>query len=174
MQFEELDINWENYLEKLDLIYEFYIENIHNKLYFLDKPVICREKPEFDGKVECFWHIITEDLKHEKKSRISMHNKENNKTLQERIPDIERCKRINLIPFILNNYDNSKIKCWEKIENTRRGSQNRIYLWLQECSYIVILGDNKTNFQLITAYYINYKHTEQKLIKESKIYNDPR
>ena len=159
--FKEFDINWNNYGEKLTELYTFYINNIHNKLYFMNKIVICREKPEFDGKVECFWYIITEGLQHNKKN-------------SERIPDIERCKRIALIPIMLENYNDLRIKCWEKLEHTTKGKQNRIYIWLPEYKYIVILGKNKNNFQLITAYYTNYEHTERKLKKESSMYEDPR
>lgn len=73
----------------------------------------------------------------------------------------------------MKNYTDDQIKCWKRDYHTKRGTQERIFLWLQEESYIVILGENnkRNTIELITAY---FTENINKFEKECKKYPDPR
>lgn len=155
---ELLDIDWSSYAERIDFLYQIYLDELYNKkLTILNKPITCRRNPLDDDKHECFWHLITEGDK-------------------ERTPDFERIRRFRWCAYILNNYQNAQICCWEKDCKTHKGSQKRLFLWLEEEKYLIVLGENraKTSFELITAYYVTHAGTLRSITKDRKSCIDPR
>ena len=164
---ELLEIEWDTYANKINSIYDIYLDEIYGKLTLFSQPVYCRIKPVYDNKHECFWHLMTQDF--EKK-------KNNN----ERFPDLHRCRRIKWIPYIINNNRDSDIVCWIKPHRRKTGKksvcEDRVYLWAKNANFVVILGkQNKpTGYQLITSYCTNDPVTINKFEKQSKEYPDPR
>lgn len=100
----------------------------------------------------------------------------NKKSDKERTPDIERIKRFRWCSYVLNNYKNSEIFCWEKICKTPKGSQRRVFFWIEKEKYLVILGENRaqTSLELITAYYVTLSGTLRGIARDKKICTDPR
>lgn len=132
---ELLEIEWDNYADKINNIYDIYLNEIYGKLSFFGKPVHCRIIPIYDNKHECFWHLMTQDF-------------EKRKTNGERFPDLNRCRRIHWIAKIITNYQSSDIVCWVK-QHRRKVSrkslvEDRIYLWAK--SIILLLSwESKRN-----------------------------
>lgn len=155
---ELIDVSWSNYKEKLDDLYRIYISKIYNPdILINNKKITCRRDPLDEGKHECFWHLIT-----------------NGK--DARTPDIERCKRLEWCPYILKNYTNKEITCYEKNHKTGKGKQKRIFFWLPSEQYIIIIGEsrNKRSYELVTAYFVNEQYYIRKFNEESKKSQDPR
>lgn len=155
---ELLDIDWSNYANELDSLYQIYLDELYNKqITILDKSITCRRNPLDGDKHECFWHLITEGDK-------------------GRTPDIERVKRFRWCPYILNNYKKPEICCWEKICKTSKGKQRRVFFWIENEKYLIVLGENraKTSFELITAYYVTLGGTLKSIARDRKICIDPR
>ena len=109
------------------------------------------------GKEKGFEHVVTNDF-------------EKN---QKRYPDFQRSERIRWIKAFIENYNCRQdwncnddmcdgIKVWEK----RQGKHIRIKFLFEEESFIVIIERTKNWYFLVTAYYIDYEHTMDKLIEE--------
>lgn len=164
---ELLEIEWDNYADKIDIIYDIYLNEICGKLSIFGLPVHCRIEPQYDGKHECFWHLMTQDF-------------EKRKYNGERFPDLHRCRRIKWIPYIIKNYLSPDIICWIKPHRRKLGKktvcEDRIYLWNKENGFVVILGKQKhpKGYQLITSYCTNDPMTVNKFEKQSSEYPDPR
>ena len=155
---ELLDIDINNYSNEIDNLYQIYTEELYNPVItILDKTITCRRNPLDDDKHECFWHLITEGN-------------------PDRTPDFERIRRLHWCAFILNNYTNPEISCWEKLCKTSKGSQIRVFFWLENEKYLIVLGENrkKTSFELITAYYVTNPGTLRSVARDCKICKDPR
>lgn len=162
-----LDVTWVNYSKKLDHVYKIYIDDIYQKLSFFGKSVYCREDPEYDGKHECFWHLMTQDY-------------EKRKSNNDRFPDVHRCNRVNWISFMLKNYSHVELKCWVKPHRKKKGKktykENRYYLWSEDNNFVIVLGEQKnpSGFQLITSYCTDKPETIKRFKEEISVYIDPR
>jgi len=132
----ELDGSWEDVLNRLYSVF---------KRDFIDSHILCGaskiiyDKRKIDTcKEEAFWHLIT---KHDRN--------------MGRIPDYERARRLPWVKPIIQDYRNADIKVWDY-----PGKKNRIriYLWLENYDYAVILEKNKGKrkhlLTLITAFYV--------------------
>ena len=156
-KFIEIDIN--NYVNEIDTLYKIYLNELYDaNIIVLDKNITYRRDPLDDGKHECFWHLVTEGKK------------------DNRVPDFERIRRIHWGSYILKNYEDTEIVCWEKIHKGNKGAQRRIFFWLENESYLIVLGENrkKTSFELITAYYVNHPGTLKSINRDKNSCIDPR
>lgn len=164
---ELLEIEWDNYADRINNIYDIYLNEIYEKLSLFGKPVHCRIIPIYDNKHECFWHLMTQDF-------------EKRKTDGERFPDLQRCRRIHWIAKIITNYQSSDIVCWVKQHRRKIGRkslvEDRIYLWAKKYNFVVILGKQKKpeGYQLITSYCTNDPDTIYRFEKQCCEYPDPR
>ena len=144
---EHFSGDWGNYCD--------YIYDIFHSHFIASKPIYCgrevktRYYPMSDGKTETFWHLTSTG--------------ENN---DDRIPDIRRCERIRWPKSFIENPD--KVKVWR---NKRKKNTN-ICLWLDDCSesYLVVLGERKDYYLLLTAYCVEEEHRKKKLRKEYEAY----
>ena len=84
----------------------------------------------YKGKERAFWHLTSEG------------DVEN-----ERIPSLRRCERIRWIRFILENSEEGFVKKWS---NKRKGREH-ICLALESFEYIVVLGQRKDYYLLLSA-----------------------
>ena len=88
-----------------------------------------------------------------------------------RIPDYERAKRLPWTKPTIENHSNPVIKSWDYGEGNGR---IRIYLWLENYDYVVILernrGRRKHLLILITAFYVEeYKKKDLQRRYEKRI-----
>ncbi|MGYP000003498386 len=153
-----IDIDINKYTEELENLYRIYLDELYiPQIEVLGKPITCRQIPEDAGKHECFWHLITEGD-------------------PERTPDFNRIRRLHWCAYILLHYTDREIVCWEKECTTHKGKQRRIFFWLPNEKYYVILGENraKTSFELITAYCVSYYGTLRCIRRDMSSCPDPR
>ncbi len=115
---------------------------VKSSLVFNNAIVEIRVYPKTDGKEEAFYHITCKDYTRKR----------------DRVPDLRRAERVVWIKPILRNYElcNGCGKCngiyvWkEPYKNT-----SRIYVFLVDERYIIILEPKKTYYLLITAFYVD-------------------
>jgi hypothetical protein len=137
--------------EYLEQIYKRFREDlVFSKARFRNACVGVRRIPEADGKGFGFWHCISEGRKE-----------------KDRIPDLERCKRIGWIRAVIDNADKPEIDCW----TNRRGREKCHLLWYKE-QYLVVLaerggkGEKIRYYLLKTAYCTTNRRRIGKLRKE--------
>ena len=111
---------------------------------FQGRWVRCRRDPIYDGKEAGFWHCTSEGQQED-----------------ERIPDIRRCERIRWLRAVIENHTDDRIDVWH---NELRGDM-RYSLWFNE-EYLIVLGDRRHTWQLITAFTTDQEHRRRKLRKE--------
>lgn len=147
MSFEEHSGIWSTYV---DALYRAFSKDFTLSCpLFRGKEVVPFGEPVFDGKEATFWHIISA-------GRIE----------EDREPDLRRCERIRWVRAVIEHGDAPGMRVWEK-ECRRRGqSERRIYLWLEERDYLVVLIQQRSCFRLLTAFLTTYGHTRRKLRKE--------
>lgn len=143
---------WTTYEEKLYSLFKQ--DFILTKPTFNNKKVTIRKHPTVFEKEQAFFHITSVDTK-------ITHD------LNDREPDLRRCERIHWIrPIIeIQRYMqclNHCLKIW--IEDTK--GKERIHLLNEEEQFIVVLEERIDYVLLITAYYIEHKHTLKKKLKK--------
>ena len=125
--------SWQEYI---DDVYDVVREDILiSNITFKGLPVRLRYSPEYDGKEFGFWHLVSEGKKEE-----------------ERIPDLERCKRIRWIAHMIRNYNHCDISCWSE----RRGPTEEWVIWNECENYVVVLSARRDYWLLKTAYVVTY------------------
>ncbi len=98
---------------------------------------------------EGFWHVVTRD----------------NKNVSQRQPDFRRAERLLWCAAVIRNVRDEAVRRWAFRENSGRC---RLYLWLHEWDYLVILEPQTTTrgkpiYRLITAYHIDNRQERQNL-----------
>ena len=83
-----------------------------------------------------------------------------------RQPDIRRMERIRFPKFVIENNQHNEILIWKN----KRGKDERIVLFNEQESYVVILTNRGKYFLFITAYLVEKVHRKKKLIKEYEAY----
>lgn len=135
-------------------------EIVDSILNFKGKKVITREYPIEDGKVQSFFHIISEQNKNGLKIRLYKN---------------ERVKFIPYISEIIKNYYKCEncIESCSKIKVWSAPYKNKIYrtkLYLEDEDYIIILEERKEYYLLISAYVVDRLDRKEDLLKEYNKY----
>lgn len=172
---ELLNITPDNYVEKLEELYSIYKYRIFlGKLKFMGFDIVCRKEPLYEGKDECFWHLITKD------SDVRGNIKNNNNVVDRNEVDFRRVERLSWCPYLLDHHMDKNLTCWEKSQNSKnKGKHNRVYLWDENNDYVIILAedfkrDGTKKYQLITAFVTDKDITKKKFNKRKKQFKDPR
>jgi len=97
-----------------------------------------------DSKEKAFWHVTSVD------------------TTEGRVPDLRRSERIAWLRPIIENANDTIVKKWYE----KRGGENRLHLWLEECDFLVVLVSKPRIRILVTSFYIDRDHTRRKLKKK--------
>jgi len=143
---EDYNNNWEQYIETIYRIFNQDIKS--NQFKYKGKRISLKKHPCYKGKEKSFWHLTSlGDIE------------------EERMPDIRRCERICWIRYIIDNRSKDFIKERKNIRNNKIN----ICLALESFDYIVILGQRKDYFVLLSAYPIEHSWRRNKFEKE---YND--
>ncbi|MBT4132242.1 MAG: hypothetical protein HN929_03835 [Chloroflexi bacterium] len=145
--FADYSGDWDAYL---DAVYAFFwADFVEDKPIFQGSRLGLKKYPETRGKEATFWHMIQEGAVEE-----------------ERTPDFRRCERIRWPRPIIENSTDAAIKVWR---NTRKGGE-RICLWFEEDSYLVVLADRGKYILPWTAYPVEREHQQRKLQREYEEY----
>lgn len=144
MKLEDYGGNWQKYEDGLFEV--FYKDFIENRPCFRGVVVRLKRGPLYKGKELSFWHCISEG-----------------ETEADRVPALQRCERIRWIKALIEHSDDSAVRVWSR----RKSREKRFYLWLDE-EYLVVLGERKGDFLLVTAFCTDREHTRRRLLKEWK------
>ena len=142
VRLSNYDGDAEKYLDAVFAV--FYRDFIMSQPKYEGKWVRCRRDPIVDGKEAGFWHCVSEGPD------------EATRTLA-----FERCERIAWIRYVIEHARDRKVDVWSRSKRRDR----RCYLWCDE-SYLVVLGERKRHYQLITAFCTDREHTKRKLRRE--------
>lgn len=126
--------DWESYE---DLLYQEFLDTIVNrKLAFRGVRVQTQFRPAYRGKGFSFWHLTSEAPSPD------------NLNEAERIPDLERCRRIRWIAWVIENAGKDRFSWWEN----KRGSKTNVVIWAEDYDFAVILAKRRGYYLLKTAY----------------------
>lgn len=134
----------------LEAVYNVFKKDfVHDKPYFKGKKLALKKHPVTNGKEYTFYHLT--------------HSGPDEKN---RTPDMVRMARIGYPKPIIDNSGNISLKVWRN----ERKNKSRILLFHEKENYLVILEDRKKYILPWTAYYINYRNSKKKLLKEYNNY----
>lgn len=121
--------------EVFALLYlQFRLDFLDSSCYLRDAPVHCsRFKKEGEEYEEAFWHLVTRE-EHSTGARLL---------------DTRRAQKLAWCAAVIANCDDTRVTAWNYLEGT---GKKRIYLWLRDWDYVVILEERKGVFWLITAF----------------------
>ncbi|MEI6747489.1 MAG: hypothetical protein WCL34_16120 [Methylococcaceae bacterium] len=146
--FNDYGGNWERYLAA---IYQHFCDDfVDNKPSFQGVRLGLKRHPVIDGKEATFWHMISEGEKE-----------------ADRIPNFRRCERIRWAKPVIES-DGKYVKIWREPRN----SENRIHLWLESASYLVVLNERNGYILPWTAYVVEREHEKAKLNKRWEKYKN--
>lgn len=158
IELSDYNGNWLEYQKKLYEI--FLLDFIKETPYFKGKKVRIRRHPKQGMFEHGFFHLITTA-------------KKNAKHVNDRLVDINRCKRIKWNREIIDNYKN---------HNSNLGT-GRIYYYEQKYKgniraniiiadeqYKIVVEERKDYCLLITGYYMEYSYTVNREIKKADKY----
>lgn len=147
---EELDFGEIDFPVTVAELYKIFENDfIVTNTMFLGKKVVFDNTYKNSPYPEGFWHLIT---------RVD------HKT-DERLPDFRRSERLPWIKPIIEQFREPEIKFWHNIEPSRRGADDKYYLWYEKGNFLVILKARKKNYFLATSFYVdgyNVKKFERK------------
>jgi hypothetical protein len=139
--------DWDAYLEA---IYAWFQKDfVEDKPVFQGRRLGLKRHPLSLGKEATFWHMISEGQQEE-----------------DRTPDFRRCERIRWPRPIIERDQDPGVKVWR---NQRR-SEERVCLWFQQESYLVILADRGEYILPWTAYLVERPHQQRKLMRQHENY----
>lgn len=129
----------------VDAVYARFVEDlVTRQAQFRGLRVGVRRHPESRGKCYGFWHCVSEGGLED-----------------ERLPDLDRCRRIGWIRAIIENAATPEVQYW----TNQRGGETRHLLWFRE-EYLVVLAERQGYYLLKSAYPTNREHTRRMLRKE--------
>jgi hypothetical protein len=135
------------YIEDL---YKVFLSDFFDRPVFLcGKPVYVSSAKEDDGKLERFWHVITDP----------------HSTYPGDIK-FERSERLSWIRSVIENMESDQVLFYERFKN----KESRVYLFLPGQRFIVVLSESKKAYYLVTAFYIEYSYKVQDYLREYKTF----
>jgi hypothetical protein len=145
---EDYSGNWDAFLAAT---YEFFKQDFveNTPPLFQGRRLGLKRHPIARGKEATFWHFVQEGPIEE-----------------DRLPDLRRLERIRWPRPIIEQESDPEIKVWR---NKRKG-KDRICLWYEQESYLVILDDRGSYLLPWTAYPVERPHQQQKLRREYEAY----
>lgn len=130
--------------------YAVFIQDfVTNKPLFCGKALRLKSKPYIDGKEYTYYHFTHDgDIE------------------PERLPNIRRMERIVYPSPMINHSLCSDLMVWRN----KRGRHERILIYHEEERYLVVLEDRKDYILPWTAYLVEHKPRQEKLLKEYREY----
>ena len=139
--------NWEHFLAAVYSVFEQ--DFIRTKPAFRGKRLGLKRYPERDGKSATFWHMTT-----------------TGEVEAEREPDVQRCERICWPKPVIENSTAPELKVWAE----PNGKNQRIHIWFEDESYLVVLDDRRDYILPWTAFFIEREHQRKKYNKRWERY----
>lgn len=147
IEFNDYGGDFEAYF---DAVYEVFKNSfITNQPLYNDLRVSAQKHPLVDGIHRTFYHITHEGADE-----------------ANRQPDFRRMERIRFPRFIIDNNLHSEILIWKN----KRKRDTRVLMYNEEENYLVVLTERKDYYLFWTAYVVERKHRQKKLIREYQSY----
>lgn len=139
-----------NFAIYLEAVYELFKHDfIEHRPVFRGIRLGLKKHPLYKGKEATFWHMTSEGEDED-----------------ERVPDLRRLERIKWPAKMINQSEHPYLKVWENV----RGSKTNILIYHEAERYLVVLRKAKDYLIPWTAYLIDHKSRECKLLKEYSLY----
>lgn len=135
--------DWEKYLNVLYHIFE--TDFVRSTPEFRGRRLGLKRHPLSEGKECTFWHLIS-----------------SGQVEDDRLPDMRRCERIRWPRPGIENCDADGVRVWTEL----RKSESRIHIYLEHEAYLIVLSDRGEYILPWTAYWIEFEHQREKLIKK--------
>lgn len=148
IRLEDFAGNFASYLEAV--YYVFRNDFVLNKPYFRGVRLGLKKYPLVQDKEYTFYHMTHTGLDE-----------------ANRIPDISRMERISFPNPMINNSEHPYLKVWR---NTRGGNKERILIFHEAESYLVILDDRGDYILPWTAYLVEHNSRKRRLLQEYEEY----
>jgi len=133
----EFEGGWPTYEEKL---YTVFLETFVNAgLSFRGWPVRAQYRRATHGKHFSFWHVISEAPD------------PRNRNEEDRIPDLDRCRRLRWIGWVIGLAGHPGVSWWEN----QRGRDTHVVIWAVANEFAVVLAKRKGYYTLKTAYCVS-------------------
>jgi len=133
-------------------------ESFHKAVYEIFKKDFVDSKPTFEGKkLKLKKYPIVDD-----KEYTFYHFTHDGENEDERQPNLRRMERIGFIKPMINNSKSEKLKVWRN----KRGTKERILIYHEEESFLVVLEDRGEYILPWTAYYVEHNFRRKKLLAE--------
>ena len=122
----------------LDALHQVYLRTlVHGGLLFRGQRLQCRRLPESRFKQFGFWHLVQAGFPEE-----------------ERLPDLERCRRLLWVAWVIQNAGtDARIRVF--LQTPRHGEKKPWALWLHEQDYAVIVAERSEYSLLLTAFMVH-------------------
>lgn len=129
--------DWPVYEEKL---YGVFLETFVNAgVSFQGWRVRAQYRPAVHGKHFSFWHVISEAPD------------PRNRNEEDRVPDLERCRRLRWIAWVIRRADQPGVSWWEN----QRGQDTHVVIWARANEFAVVLAKRKGYYTLKTVYCVS-------------------
>ncbi|MDP8258923.1 MAG: hypothetical protein P9L90_05835 [Candidatus Aadella gelida] len=140
--YNDFGSNWTSFVNHLYEIFKTDIRDNSN-FTFEGKKILYDKAFGQNSKENGFWHLVT---------------RKDDKTGQ-RDPDFLRAEKLPWGRPIIENCSDLEVLNWKN----KRGSKIKIYLWLKNFDYVVILKEHKRDCVLLTAYHIDQLYMVRQL-----------
>lgn len=132
--------DWAHYCDRL--YGEFHRDFVASRPEFMGKRVGVSRNRIIENKEAAFWHCISSgDIE------------------DERLPDLRRCECIRWPRRLIEAVGTDRVRWWRE----KQGRKRRVYVALEDFSYLVVLEEMSTHCVLVTAYPIEQEHARRKL-----------
>ena len=138
-------------LEYIELLYAHFTRDFIDSRPQLEGVQVLHDGNDDNGKCACFVHITSKD----------------DEDAGGRVVDLRRCERLCWIRPIIENSDKDEVLRWDEV----KGSQRRIFLYVAEERFLVILEERKYGYMLVTAYYVGGNNSHQRFLKKYQRYS---
>jgi len=155
LELSDCSGDWSAYQE---MVYQVFKEEFVLHIPKSDKPIQIRSIPVEHQKENTFWHLVSED-------------NQNNPGESNRTIDIERCKRIRWIKYLIEAKGSEHVVWWKNERRRQNGKKStNIVISLLDFSYIVVLSDRRSYYLLLSAYPIRKDRKRDSLRQEYEQY----
>jgi len=153
IELDEFGGDFESFYEA---VYQIFRKDfVDSKPQYRGKKLRLKRHPLIDGKEYTFYHMTHKgDIEH------------------DREPDLRRMERIPWPRPMIDNSEHSYLKVWRNTRRGKGGKKERILIFHEQESYLMILEDRKEYILPWTAYPVEYRNKKRRLLKEYEEYQN--
>jgi len=145
MELNQFGGNWDRYLAAL---YEIFCADFKfTRPEIAGMVVRAKYQPNYRGKEDGFWHLITQEEDWAK---------------GDRLPNMRRCELIRWPRALIDAFESDRTVWWQN----RRGRKQRLLIALPDFSYVVVLDYRRNHYLLWTQYPVEHRNRRNDLRKE--------